>query len=304
MGVAYQVVCNGRDRAEWLKARKEGIGGSDSASALGINPYSSRLDLYADKVGAYDDPDATEIDEPPSEYARWGHLLEPLIMQEFARMYPTREIRRDGRLLRSRTRLWQMTTLDGTQHRPEREDIGLIEIKTTMFDWDRIPQDLWCQVQHQFAVTGYEWGSFAVWNRTRCNFTAVDIEPDYTYIEELNKVEAAFWDDIQEGRVPDPAGSEACAKALAALYPEHEPGSVVELGAEWIETFEKLTKAKSAVKQWNQRKSELEQSIKAEMGDKETARLTDGSSFTLRSQTRKASQSKESTFRVLRMKES
>ena len=35
---------------EWLKARKEGIGGSDASSALGFNPYRSSISVYLEKV--------------------------------------------------------------------------------------------------------------------------------------------------------------------------------------------------------------------------------------------------------------
>ncbi len=303
MGSKFHAVCDGRNREAWLKARREGIGGSDSSSALGINPYSSRLDLFTEKMGVYDDPENPFEDQMPSEAARWGHILEPIVLREFKRKFPDRRVKRDGRLLRSRARPWQMCTLDAKQRDDDREGIGLLEIKTTKFTWERIPPDLWCQVQHQFAVTGYEWGSFAVWNRDSCLLDCVDIEPDYEYIEKLNETELEFWQCVLRGEAPDSAGSEACAKALAALYPAEVEGKTVDLGPDFVETFEGLTKAKAAIKGWEQKKRELEQSVKFAMADAEIARLIDGSSFTLRQQTRKASQVKTATFRVLRQKE-
>src|SRR4029453_2197485 len=36
------------DRAAWLAARREGIGGSDAAAALGLSPYRTPLELYAE----------------------------------------------------------------------------------------------------------------------------------------------------------------------------------------------------------------------------------------------------------------
>ena len=33
---------------EWLMARREGIGGSDAACILGINPWKSSIQLYND----------------------------------------------------------------------------------------------------------------------------------------------------------------------------------------------------------------------------------------------------------------
>ena len=36
---------------EWLDLRRTGIGGSDAATIVGLNPYSSRYSLYLDKIG-------------------------------------------------------------------------------------------------------------------------------------------------------------------------------------------------------------------------------------------------------------
>lgn len=38
-------------REEWLAVRKQGIGSSDSATAVGLNPYKSQLELWLEKTG-------------------------------------------------------------------------------------------------------------------------------------------------------------------------------------------------------------------------------------------------------------
>ncbi len=38
-------------REEWLATRKQGIGGSDAAAAVGLNPYKSQLELWLEKTG-------------------------------------------------------------------------------------------------------------------------------------------------------------------------------------------------------------------------------------------------------------
>ncbi|CAG9257981.1 hypothetical protein BDI4_570036 [Burkholderia diffusa] len=38
-------------RDDWLAVRRTGIGGSDAASAVGLNPYMSALELWLDKTG-------------------------------------------------------------------------------------------------------------------------------------------------------------------------------------------------------------------------------------------------------------
>ena len=67
-------------RAEWLAARKAGIGGSDAAAIIGLNPFSSPLTVWADK---------TSVDEPQEESeseAIWlGNVLEDHVARRYAK---------------------------------------------------------------------------------------------------------------------------------------------------------------------------------------------------------------------------
>ena len=38
------------DCEEWLKLRKSGLGGSDAGAVCGVNPYSSPMKVYLDKI--------------------------------------------------------------------------------------------------------------------------------------------------------------------------------------------------------------------------------------------------------------
>lgn len=38
-------------REDWLAVRKQGIGSSDAAAAVGLNPYKSQLELWLEKTG-------------------------------------------------------------------------------------------------------------------------------------------------------------------------------------------------------------------------------------------------------------
>ena len=49
MGV-IKIPTAGMDRQEWLKLRKEGIGGSDAGAICGLNPYASPMSVYQDKT--------------------------------------------------------------------------------------------------------------------------------------------------------------------------------------------------------------------------------------------------------------
>ena len=45
------VKTNELNRDQWLEVRKNGIGSSDAAAAVGLNPYKSQLELWMEKTG-------------------------------------------------------------------------------------------------------------------------------------------------------------------------------------------------------------------------------------------------------------
>jgi predicted phage-related endonuclease len=66
------------NRADWLRARKRGLGASDAAPVLGMSRWRGGYSVATDKL--------TEgIDEsPPDETQEWGLRHEPAIAQKFA----------------------------------------------------------------------------------------------------------------------------------------------------------------------------------------------------------------------------
>ncbi len=296
MGSAYEVIGNARNRPAWLRARRDGIGASDSAAILGVSPWASALEVYADKV-------STEIrDEDPSEYATWGRILEPHLITKFA-AETGRAVRREGRLLRSRRHPWQMTTLDARQRKTPRGAPGLVEVKTTKFHWDRVPEDIWAQVQHQFAVTRMRYGSIVVFNRTTCETVIVDVQPDPDYIGELTEIEAEFWSNLEKGIPPQPDGSESAARTLRKLYPQHVPGKEIMLDTDLIDVGLALEQAKQSKKGIDGEIREYESKLISAIGEAEIGMLPDGTAYTYRLQKRAEYMAKATEFRVLRRKE-
>jgi putative phage-type endonuclease len=67
------------DRADWLTARRSGIGSSDIAAILGISRYGNALSVYHDKTGGL------PLDGDDSEPALWGRAFEETVAREWAR---------------------------------------------------------------------------------------------------------------------------------------------------------------------------------------------------------------------------
>ena len=63
-------------REEWLEYRRTGLGGSDAAVVMGLTPYRSKIELWADKTGRM--PEAED-----NEAMRTGRDLEQYVAERF-----------------------------------------------------------------------------------------------------------------------------------------------------------------------------------------------------------------------------
>ena len=71
-----KISLSGVSHTEWLRIRKSGIGGSDAGAVCGMNPYSSVIKVYKDKV-------SDEIEELNNEAVRIGNDLEDYVARRF-----------------------------------------------------------------------------------------------------------------------------------------------------------------------------------------------------------------------------
>ncbi|WP_282775820.1 lambda-exonuclease family protein [Nocardia sp. CC201C] len=238
-------------REEWLRVRRQGIGGSDCSGVMGMSPkYASPYTVWEDKTGR-----APEDEE--SEAALWGNLLEPVIRAE-----AMRRLGLDFTLpgtLRSLERPWQQANLDGLA-----SDGGIIECKNTSSwmaaDWDgQVPDHAELQTMHNMAVTGapHAWVAGLVGgNRLRL----ARVERDEELIALIIAEEHQLWHEHVLTDTPPPADpSEATRAALLRRYPiEDRPIALddpetavqaVELAAAWARGREIETAGQSMKRQ-------------------------------------------------------
>ncbi|MAL34750.1 MAG: alkaline phosphatase, partial [Pseudomonas sp.] len=71
-------------REEWLEVRKRGIGSSDAAAAVGLNPYKSQLELWLEKTGRDTGLPKTDPDDDESPMY-WGNVLEPIVAWHYGK---------------------------------------------------------------------------------------------------------------------------------------------------------------------------------------------------------------------------
>ena len=287
----YRELVTIEDRDRWLGERRRGIGASEVAAILGESPWSSPMAVYAAKVHG--------VEQDLGIDTEVRLLMEPVILELYRRR-TGREARPGGVLLQSTEHAWALCTLDADH---EAEELGPLELKAeSIYGADRWadgpPRQYWWQVHAQMLVTGAPKGSIAA--LIGHQFVWCDVERNEAAIAHMVQVCADFWLRVERREPPSPDDHRATRAALEAIYSSETKGKVVALGHDLIDVADELTSLKAQRAEIKRQVERLELDVKAQLQDAEAGVLPDGSTFTWRSQTRRAHHVAESTFRVLR----
>jgi putative phage-type endonuclease len=209
------------DRADWLTARRSGIGSSDVPAILGLVDYTPPLKVYYDKLG-FDVDDAGEA-------AYWGTVNEEAVARRWA-MQSRSVIRRVGLVAHVDNRHW-MTTLDRrVTECPLSEDEQApcaLEVKTRSAfksaQWHAgAPDDVTAQVLWQIIVNGYEHMHYAVLIGGNDYHQGVIRADQYgDVMADITTAVDYFWNEhIQAEVPPEPKGDgEALTRLFRRLHP-------------------------------------------------------------------------------------
>lgn len=253
------------EREIWLQFRRKGIGGSDVAAIAGLNKWKSPVEVYLEKVGQAPEEDLQ------SDAAYFGTVLEDIVAQEFSRRTGLK-VRRCNQMLRHPEHHFMLANVDRLI---VGEKSGL-ECKTASeylkgeWDGEEIPAQYLLQCQHYMAVTGNNawWIAVLIGGN---KFVYKKVERDEEIIQYLIQIESDFWNNHVVPQVPPMVdGSEASTTLLKTMYSIGEPGSETELPLEADSLIEQLEQAKLDEKEATERVNELENRLKAMLGDFET----------------------------------
>ena len=290
------------DRDAWLKERRSGIGASEAAAVLGASPWKTAADVWAEKVGI------AEARAAETEAMKWGLRLEPAIADAYMEETGRIVVRGDSpyRLLRAKKHPFLLATLDGEVVPIDERGPGVFECKTAALwkkdDWaDEPPLQYSIQNQHQLVVTGYGWGADAVLIGGQ-RFLHTDFVGNAGFQSLLIQKLEAFWELVVKEQPPPLDGSESAKELLSRLFPRPEPGKVIELPQEAIMWDQELLDVKEVLKIHEDRKRELENQIKAALGDAEGGVLPDGTAYVWRLIQKKEYVVKATEYRELRRK--
>lgn len=272
------VKTNTLSRDEWLEVRKHGIGSSDAAAALGLNPYKSQLELWMEKTGRDTDlpkPDPTDTTAP----VYWGTLLEPIVAASYTQQ-TGRRVRKVNAVLQHPDRPWMLANID--REVIGASDVQILECKTAgefgARHWrDGVPEYVQLQVLHQLAVTGKQAADVAV---LLCGqqLKVHRIERDDELIAKLMLLQERFWHYVTTDTPPPADGSDSAAAALQYLYPR-DSGERLDFSqdSQMAALFTDLQEARFQVDKYKQLEEQYKQKIQQAMGDASQAIFETGS---------------------------
>lgn len=220
---ARQILTADAPREAWLKARTNGLGGTDVATLRGVNPYRGPFRLWLDKTGCGDDFTG-------SDAAQRGTWLEPHLADWFHDQTDI-AVRRVG-LLASRTQDHRLASIDRLT-----SDGGILEIKThdrmatVAKQWadGGVGDSALVQAQWYLAVTGRSHAWFVVMIGDTPSLRG-PIPRDEDLIKVLEVAADLFWiDHVEPGVAPPVDMFTITEDEVAARWPNIEPEAITDI---------------------------------------------------------------------------
>ena len=202
---------------EWVAARAHGLGGSEIAAVLGLSPWESAFSLWHRKTGA-----AAAI--PDNDLLRWGRILEPVIVAEYARRHPKRQVTyQPGAMWRNNTRPWQILSPDALaedrifEAKTARDNLGWGEEGT-----DEVPIYYRCQTLWYLDGFGLDRADIGVLiGGSDYREYTVTASPDEAAV--LRDEAENFLATVRAGLRPPIDGSDITYQLIREQHPDIEP---------------------------------------------------------------------------------
>lgn len=267
-------------REDWLAIRKQGIGSSDAAAAVGLNPYKSQLELWLEKTGRDGNlPKIDPQDEASPTY--WGNILEPIVAAHYTKRTGLRVRRINAVLQHPDPSLpWMLANID--REVTGSNEVQILECKTAGINGARlwkegVPEYVQLQVMHQLAVTGKQAADVAVLLGGQ-HLEVYRINRDEQLIARLIELERHFWHHIETDTPPPADGSASADLALRCLYPEDD-GLSIDFSTErnLSATFADWLSVRQSIADQEKLEALLKQTLQQAMGSATRANFETGS---------------------------
>lgn len=249
--------------------RNQFLGGSDTGTILGINPYKSAYTLWLEKTGKREPDDLSN-----ALAVKIGHMCEETV----AKLYEEETGYRVRESLVS-YRCKEYPFLRGHVDRLVVNDKNRgLECKTTSshnhFDYEKgeVPPYYYSQCQFYMMLTGR-----SVWDlatlKDNTEFYVITIDRDDEYIETMLQHLINFWWYVENDVPPEIDGSESTRKSITQMYPGGA-SNTVSLN-ELDEQFRIRAEAAEMESYWKSIKNAADNKIRNAMGNSETGLSTE-----------------------------
>lgn len=262
-----------------IEARKNGLGGSDMATVIGVCPYKTEHQLYLEKTGLIEPKDLSD-----RESVVWGNLLEDAIARRYAEITgkevyaidepvihpdypyfvanPDRLIKGEKRGLEIKNVGVRMSGLWGPSGSTE------------------IPEYYVPQVMHYLFVMDYDFWDLAVLIGGQ-ELRIYHFERDREFDDIIIDLGTKFWKNHVEKRIPPAADwNHTSGKELVKrLFPDVSDEEIA-LPNEFVRWRDVWLEAKEQVKAYQQVVDGAQAHLLSGMKGAGVAKLPDGSSFT------------------------
>lgn len=268
-------------REEFLALRSKGLGGSDAAAICGESPWGTALSVWDEKVnGTVKDLGGNE------EAARWGQLLEPVVMNEWGVRNAPRFMVQSNWTYRDDRDEFLLANPDAEVY-DDTTDVnhpsGGGEVKTANAvkgsEWDEgVPDYYKLQGFHYMMVMGWPWIEFACLVGGQ-RFVQHTLYADEEIQAHLRELETRFWHDHVLTKIPPaPSGKKADKETLARIH-RAVHGETLEADDQLANDIAALQYLKERSKEGVDEYELLDQRVRAAIGSAEC--VTDSTGWVL-----------------------
>jgi putative phage-type endonuclease len=231
---------------EQKRERLTGIGGSDAAAIAGYSRWKSPVDIYLEKT------EYKEIeDDFYKEYIYWGHTLEPIIADEYARR-SGEKLSINPNLIRHEKYNFMIGNVDRVINGKK----AILECKTASqyksHEWgepgtDEMPQEYLLQCAHYAAICDANYVDLAVLIGGQ-RLEIYSYHRNKKLESSLIEIEYNFWHNhVLKQEPPEPKDS----SDVQRLYP-FDDGDMVAANDEIGSDFESYKATKKMIKELNE----------------------------------------------------
>ncbi|MCR9131311.1 MAG: YqaJ viral recombinase family protein [bacterium] len=252
---------------EWVEERANYIGGSDAATILGENPYSTPLQLWLRKRGAI-----PPIEETP--ILRFGHFFEHILAIHFEETtgLKTRQV---NKTYESKEHSFLRANIDRmvlSDPKKGLESTAVLELKTTTshrlkaLDGE-LPQEWLLQAYHYLGITGFSKAWLQCYERDTCIFhDPVLIErDDDLIIQNMSKLIRWWQIHMIEGKQPNAINGED-----ALLLYGTSDGSTIEATPEDYTLYKELIQVRNRKEELEEMEEHLKTKLKVRLAESES----------------------------------